>query len=55
MKEREPREHLYTKTVAICPDDLKWLKENKDRKSAAGKLSEIIGYYKTHNLNGIKK
>ena len=46
MKQREPREHLYTKVIAISEEDIKFIRETRDRKSAAGRLSEIIKFYK---------
>lgn len=43
------RENRYTKSIAISPDNLKWIKETKGKKSAAGKLNEIIEFYKEFN------
>lgn len=40
------KKNYYTKAIAISPDNLKWIKEIKGKKSAAGKLNEIIEFYK---------
>lgn len=45
MKEFK-RESFYTSSISISPDNLKWIKEVKHKKSAAGKLNEIIEFYK---------
>lgn len=42
---------IYTKAIAISPDDLVYIKSIKSKKSAAGKLSEIIALYKKSNLS----
>ena len=39
-------EYKYKKAIAISEDTLKWVKENKGKKSAAGFLELIINIYK---------
>lgn len=49
MKERKKRDWKqseYKKLVRITEEDLKWLEANKHKKSRAGKLKEIIDFYK---------
>lgn len=41
----------YCKTIAISEDNLNWIRENKENKSAAGKLNEIIEFYKLTQSN----
>ena len=36
----------FSKIVRIRPEQLKWLKENKDTKTVAGFLDKIINSYK---------
>lgn len=43
------RERLYTKSIAIKPQRLEWLKLIKGKKSIAGKLDEILEFYKLNN------
>lgn len=43
----------YTKSIAISPEDLKFIEETKKKKSKAGKLSEIIKYYMYGNKLGV--
>ena len=43
-------ENEYKARIRLTLEDLKWLKENKGKKSAAGFLKEIIKEYK--NANG---
>lgn len=52
MKEGKPFiwKRIYTKAVAISPEDLEFLKKIKGKKSAAGKLHEIIESYKIKNI-----
>ena len=42
------RQSIYTKSIAISPDNLLWVKNNRVKKSAAGKLNEIIEFYKAN-------
>jgi hypothetical protein len=44
MRDSETSE--YTKTIGIKPDKLKWIEEQRGKKSRAGKLDEIIEFYK---------
>lgn len=36
----------YTKSIAIAPEDLKYLVATKGKKSRAGRLAEIIADYR---------
>ncbi len=51
IKEQFIRENRYTKAISISPDNLKWIKENKGKKSAAGFLNFIIDEYKKNDLS----
>ena len=35
----------YTKSIGIKPDRMKWIEDNKIKKSKAGFLDTIIDYY----------
>lgn len=51
MKERKRRDWKqseYTKLIRIKEEDLKWIEMNRHKKSRAGKLKEIIDFYKKH-------
>lgn len=37
---------IYKKSISITEDDLKFIKSIKGKKSAGGKLKEIIEFYK---------
>ena len=39
----------FTKSIGITPEDLEYIKSIKIKKSAAGKLHEIIQFYKLSN------
>lgn len=43
------KDSIYKKSIAICDEDLEFIKEIKNKKSAAGKLKEIISFYKIKN------
>ncbi len=38
----------YTKTIGIKPEKLSFIDEIRDKKSKAGKLDEIIEFYKVN-------
>jgi len=42
---------IYKKSIAISVDDLEYIKNIKGKKSAAGKLNEIISLYKQNEKN----
>jgi len=48
---RNSKTTIYTKTIAIDPDDLKFIESIKGKKSRAGKLKEIIHDYKSKLLD----
>jgi len=48
-KTREGFVSIFTKTIGICPEDLEFIKSIRQKKSAAGKLKEIITFYKLKN------
>lgn len=39
----------FTKTIAIDPEDLKFIEETRSKKSRAGRLSQIIKSYKSEH------
>ena len=43
------KDSIYKKSVAISMEDLEYIKSIKIKKSAAGKLHEIIQFYKLSN------
>lgn len=48
------KDSIYKKSIAISIEDLNFIKEIKGKKSSAGKLREIINFYKLKNkLNAI--
>jgi len=44
------RKSIYIKAIAISKADLEYIRNVKYKKSAAGKLSEIIQFYKSNYL-----
>lgn len=40
------RQSVYTKSIAISPQNLEYIRNTKGKKSAAGRLNEIIEQYK---------
>ncbi len=48
-------ENEYKARIRLTLEDLKWLKENKGKKSAAGFLKEIINFYKNDKRKPITK
>lgn len=46
MKSHEEKKTKFTKVIRLRPEQLKWLKENKDTKTLAGYLDKIINHYK---------
>jgi hypothetical protein len=42
------KQSVYTKAIAISPENLEWIKKLKNKKSAAGRLNEIIEFYKKY-------
>ena len=46
------KDSIYKKSIAISVEDLSFIKEIKGKKSLAGKLREIISFFKAkNNLN----
>lgn len=43
------KDSIYKHSIAISLDDLEFIRKIKGKKSAAGKLKEIISYYKLTN------
>lgn len=41
---------IYIKSIAISEDDLEYVRATKSKKSAAGRLSEIIKLYKEYDI-----
>jgi hypothetical protein len=46
MTKQWERVSIYVKSIAISEEDLAYIKATKSKKSAAGKLAEIINFYK---------
>jgi len=42
------KKRAFTKAVKIRPTQLDWLKNNRGRYCIAGKLDQIINFYKMH-------
>lgn len=47
---RDFKTSIYTKAIAIDPEDLSYLDKVRGKKSKAGKLKEIIEFYKQNHL-----
>lgn len=47
---RDFKTSIYTKAIAIDPEDLSYLDKVRGKKSKAGKLKEIILEYKQRHL-----
>ena len=52
MEEKKQRKSVFNKIIRIREKQLKWLNENRGSYSMAGKLDEIINFYK---INGTPK
>lgn len=46
MSKQWEKVSIYVKSIAISEDDLEYIRATKSKKSAAGKLSEMIEFYK---------
>lgn len=48
MSKQWEKVSIYVKSIAISEDDLEYIRATKSKKSAAGRLSEIIEFYKNN-------
>lgn len=46
---RNSKTSEYTKVIGITPKDMEYIDQTRSKKSKAGKLAEMISFYKANN------